>query len=151
MSTKTKQYAHQCIAASGFAVMNSNFAWQLRPDLWASAQDCGVGFNRNVTVEGAQRLTAKLHGGGNVLVLTKSTDMLEKRIEWVTGQKVLELCPEVQPIVTFSSPVTTEFKRLAEEKLADLQSLAEQDLPAHDCSLRRDILAARRELGQMAA
>lgn len=33
------------------------------------------------------------------------------------------------------------------ERFASLRKLAAQELPAHDCSLRREILAARKELG----
>ena len=35
MTNRSTWYAHQCLAASGLAVMDSRIAWQLRPDLWS--------------------------------------------------------------------------------------------------------------------
>jgi hypothetical protein len=93
MTTKTMQYAHQSLAACGFAVMRSTVAWQLRPDLWASAQECGTGFSPS-NVEGAERVIATLSGVGEALVLTRSMDRLAERIEWVTGHKVERLANE---------------------------------------------------------
>lgn len=88
MSTKTQQYAHQSLAACGFAVMNSQVAWRLRPDLWASAQDCGMDFTSKLSIPDTQRLSVKLLGLDTpVVVLTRSLDQLEQRIEWVTGFK----------------------------------------------------------------
>ncbi|MBK7463977.1 MAG: hypothetical protein IPJ50_15430 [Betaproteobacteria bacterium] len=151
MSTKTKQYAQQCIASAGFAVMTSEFAWQLRPDLWASAQDCAMSFKRSIQPDGTQRLIAKLADGRQVPVVTRSTNELERRLEWVIGVKVVELVNDTQPAVASTQPLPTEFKRLAEEKLAKLKELAAQDLQPHDCTLNKDILAARRELELKAA
>lgn len=84
MSTKSKTYIHQSLAACGFAVLSASVAWKLRPDLWASAQDCGMDF-RSADVEGTQKVTAYLAGIGPVSVLTRSLDLLDSRIEWVTG------------------------------------------------------------------
>lgn len=152
MSTKTKQYAFQCIAAAGFAVMTAEFAWQLRPDLWASGQDCAMSFKRDIHVDGTQRLNAKLADGRQVLVITRSTNELERRIEWVTGVKVVELVNDTKPVFALNhQPMPAEVVRQAEAKLDKLHELAGQELPAHDCSLRKDILAARAELGLKAA
>lgn len=151
MSTKTKQYAFQCIAAAGFAVMTAEFAWQLRPDLWASGQDCAMSFKRDTHVDGTQRLNAKLADGRQVLVITRSTTELERRIEWVTGVKVVELVNDTMPVFASAQPLPDEFKRRAEERLARLKDLAAQDLQTQDCALNKDILAARAELGLKAA
>jgi hypothetical protein len=151
MTTKTKQYAHQCLAACGFAVMRSEVAWQLRPDLWGSAQECGVTFGR-VDIEGAQRMTATLAGIGETPVLTRSTDRLAERIEWVTGIKVekIEAEQSAGPVMC-AQPFGGEAQRMAVDKLARMQALAAMEPPAHDCSLRREILRTREELGRMAA
>lgn len=51
MTTRSTYYTHQCIAAAGFAVMDKRVAWELRPDLWASAQDCGLTFRKSQDVQ----------------------------------------------------------------------------------------------------
>lgn len=151
MTTKTKQYAHQCLASAGFAIMAPTFAWQLRPDLWASPQDCGVSFASGITAEGAKRLLARFADGTQAPILTRSLDMLEKRIEWVAGQKVVSLSEPKQPEQGRVIRAPSDVERQAESKRANLRDLAAQELPAHDCALRKDILAARSELGLKAA
>jgi hypothetical protein len=151
MSTKTKQYANQCLAGSGFAIMNSNFAWMLRPDLFASAQDCGVGFNRNIAVEGTQRFIATFSDGQKAIVISRSPEALERRIEWVAGLKVVGLASDTPPVIAIKQPANDEYQRLADERKAELKDLAGQELPPHECALRKDILAARRELGILVA
>lgn len=152
MTTKTKQYAYQALAASGFVVMSSVVAYRLRPDLWTSGQECSMDFRR-FDIEGTQRMTAKLAGVGPVLVLTRSTDMLANRILWITGYQVEELKAEDGEATQQKAPsaISLESKRLASEKRQRLEQLAAQEPPAHDCTLRKDILAARRELESLAA
>ncbi len=145
MSTKTQQYAHQSLAACGFAVMSSVIAWKQRPDLWASAQDCGMDFTAKLTIPDTQRLSAKLAGlDSQVLVLTRSADDLSKRIEWVTGYKVESMGAGVGVVnETPAPPLITEQQRQATAGRERLEKLAAMELPAHDCQLRREILAAR--------
>ena len=150
MTTKTQQYAIQSLAASGFAVMRSTVAWQLRPDLWGSAQECGMDFGK-AFVEGAKRLNVTLEGVGSVQLLTRSTDLLAERIQWVTGIKVLKIEEEKPAVPVQEKQPLTEGQKKAAERLQELKKLAAQDLPAHDCALRRDILAARHELGMVEA
>lgn len=145
-------YALQCLAASGIAVMNSSIAWKLRPDLWASGQDCALGFNRLLTIPGARRYVAILMDGmvGEVIVLARSDDMLEKRLEWLTGHKVEKLFDYVEP--THTEPPAMNTTQVAHlERLNRLRKLANMTLPAHDCALRKDILAARTDLKRMDA
>lgn len=151
MTTKTKQYAHQCLASAGFAIMAPTFAWQLRPDLWASAQDCGVSFASGITAEGAKRLLARFADGTQAPILTRSMDMLEKRISWVAGQEVVGLMEPQALIDDRVVRMPSEVERVAKERLEDLRNLANQTPPTHDCALRKDILAARKELGIKAA
>jgi hypothetical protein len=87
MTTKTQTYIHQSLAACGFAVLSSVVAWKLRPDLWGSAQECGISFAPR-PVEGVEKVTAHLVGIGPVPMLTRSLDMLAQRVEWVTGCQV---------------------------------------------------------------
>lgn len=151
MTTKTKQYAIQSLAACGFAVMRSTVAWQLRPDLWSSAQDCGVGFAK-VEIEGTQRLNVTLAGIGDVPVLTRSLDRLAERIEWITGYKVLKIeVEQTGESAKKSAPTITEGQKKATERIEKTKALAVQELPTHDCSLRREILMARSEIARMSA
>lgn len=151
MTTKTQQYAIQSLAACGFAVMRSTVAWQLRPDLWSSAQECGIDFSGKVAIEGVTRLNVTLDGVGVVPVLTRSMGHLAERIQWITGRMVLKI-EEEQPAAPVQEKKTpTEGQKKAAERLQELKKLAAMELPAHDCALRKDILAARRELGQKVA
>ena len=146
MSTKTKQYAIQSLAACGFAVMRSTVAWQLRPDIWSSAQECGMDFSR-IDVEGAQPISVTLAGIGIVPVLARSLDRLAERIEWITGHQVLKVEAGQTASPTNSSLQTIpEAQKATAKKLENTRALAAQEPPLHDCPLRREILAARREL-----
>ena len=147
MTTKTQQYAIQSLAACGFAVMRSTVAWQLRPDLWSSAQECGMDFSGKVALEGVTSVNVTLDGVGVVPVLTRSMGHLAERIQWITGYMVLNIEEDQPAAPVQEKPPLTGGQKKAAERLQELKKLATQELPAHDCALRKDILAARRELG----
>lgn len=151
MTTKTQQYAIQSLAACGFAVMRSTVAWQLRPDLWSSAQECGVDFTGKVALEGVTRVNVTLDGIGVVPVLTRSMGHLAERIQWITGYMVLKIEEEKPAVPVQEKPTLTEGQKKAAERLQELKKLAAKELPPQDCALRKDILAARRELGMVEA
>jgi hypothetical protein len=95
------QYTHQALAASGFAVIDSQVAMTMRPDIWNSGMVCAGEFAQKSTknslggISGVMRMTARLSGLDRpVRVLTRSTDRLAERIEWVTGFVVDKLEPE---------------------------------------------------------
>lgn len=149
MTTRSTWYVHQCIASSGLAVMDSRIAWQLRPDMWASDQDCFMTFRKAQNVEGVQRMTATFEGYGPVLVLARSLDQLAQRLQWIVGRPVLELKP-AEPEALPAVP--TDFNRIQvnakeAERLEQVRKLSKEVPPSHDCQHRRDILAARSELG----
>lgn len=149
MNTETKTYAHQSLAACGFAVMSGQVAWTLRPDLWGSDRACGSSLQTGMTVAGTRAMVADLAGLGRVRVLTRSTDMLAKRIEWVTGFAVNSLAEEDAA----PAPAGASFQQLAaqrrhDEHQAELRQLAQQEPPTHDCHHRREVLRARAELKQ---
>lgn len=149
---KSKLYATQALAACGFAVMASVVAYRLRPDLWASGQDCAFDFKGSgLLIDGAFRVMAIVDGVGTFPVLTRSRDQLAQRIEWVTGFKVERI--EDEPAAQDAAPTNqvTAAEIRAREQLARIKALAAQELPAHDCALRKDILAARAELERMPA
>ena len=153
MTTRSTWYTHQCIAASGIAVMDARIAYELRPDLWASNQDCFMTFRKAQNVEGVKRISATFAGGVPVLVLARSLDNLAKRLEWIVGCPVQDL----KPADAEASPaVRTDFNQRevnAKEaaRLEEVRKLAVEALPSHDCQQRRDIVAARRELGMPVA
>ena len=151
MTTKTRQYAIQSLAACGFAVMVPTVAWQLRHDLWSSAQECGFDFSGKVALEGVTRVNVTLDGVGVVPVLTRSMGHLAERIQWITGRMVLKIEEEQPAAPVQEKPPLTEGQKKAAERLQELKKLAAMELPAHDCALRKDILGARQELGMVEA
>ena len=62
---------------------------------------------------------------------------------------VLKIEEEQPAAPVQEKPPLTEGQKKAAECLQELKKLAAQEPPAHDCALRKDILAARRELGQV--
>jgi hypothetical protein len=152
MTTRSTWYFHQSIAASGLAVMDSRIAWELRPDLWSGAQDCGISFRKNQKADGVQRMTATFEGFGPVLVFARSLDNLAKRLEWIVGRPVQELKPadpDAQPAVRTDFN-QREVNAKEAERMEQVRKLAVEALPSHDCQRRRDIVAARQELGMPA-
>lgn len=149
MTTRSIWYTHQCIAGSGIAVMDARIAWELRPDLWSGAQDCAFTFRKNQKPDGVLRMMATLEEYGPVLVLARSMDNLEKRLEWIVGRAVLALNPADQEALTADRVDFNQREVSAKEaeRLDGLRKLATEDMPSHDCQRRRDILAARSELG----
>lgn len=149
MSSRSTSFTFLCLAASGVAVMDPRIAYELRPDMWASAQDCFMTFRKQQKAEGVQRLTATFDGYGPVLVLARSLDNLEKRLEWIVGRQVLSLKPaEAEaPPAAHTDFNRREVNAKEAERLELVHKLAKEVPPVHDCQHRRDILAARSELG----
>ena len=106
-------------------------------------------FRKQQKADGVQRMTVTFEGYGPVLVLARSLDNLEQRLQWIVGRPVLNLKPaeaEAPPAAQ------TDFNRIQvnakeAERLELVRKLAKEVAPSHDCQRRRDILAARAELG----
>jgi hypothetical protein len=147
-----ESYAFDCIAASGFAVMSPAVAYELRPDLWACAADCARNMKTRDKIPGTRRLTVIFEGLGPVLVLTRSLDQLEQRLAWIVGRAVLDLKPAEPEVSAAGQPNMLHKAANAKEaeRLEQVRKLAVEDPPSHDCSRRREILEARRELGMAA-
>jgi hypothetical protein len=129
--------------------MHRGIAYQLRPDLWASQQDCAITFRTEQKVDGARRMVATFPSFGEVLVYARSLDSLAQRLHWIVGEEptaIADWQPEV-PTVSPQMAAKREANRKEIERLEGLRKLAAEDPPSHDCSRRREILAARRELG----
>ena len=153
MTTRSTWYTHQCVASSGIAVMDPRIAYELRPDLWASDQDCFMTFRKAQKVEGVQRLTVTFEGYGPVLVVARSLDNLAKRLEWIVGRPVLDLKPaEAEGLPAVRTDFNQrEVNAKEAERLEQVRKLSKELPPTHDCQHRRDILAARVELGMPVA
>lgn len=152
MTTRSTLYTHQSIAAAGFAVMDRQIAWELRPDLWASPQDCALTFKKKQDVQNAHRMIATVEGYGEVLVFARSLDQLDKRLEWVIGRPVRSIQPEQPEAVVLDTRIVMgkqEHERKEAERLEQLEKIATQDLLGHDCAHDREIIAARAELGYL--
>lgn len=98
-----EKYLHQSLAATGFAIMNSEIAIRQRPDLWGGYMECGAEFSRAInrnqfaSLPNTLRLTARLAGVASpVLVLARSMSRLGERIEEITGMAVERLEPETK-------------------------------------------------------
>lgn len=149
MSDRSTAYAFQSLAASGLAVMSHRIAFQLRGDLWRDIQACLFDFQREQKIDGARRVVATFPTYGDVQVYARSLDNIEKRLQWIVGEAPTAIA-DWQPEVPAVSPQLAA-KRAANkkeiERLDGLRKLAAEDPPSHDCSRRREILEARRELG----
>ena len=149
MTDRSTWYAHQCIAASGLAVMEPRIAFQLRTDLWSGLQDCAITFRLQQRLEGTKRLVVTFPTWGRVEVYARSLNNLEQRLEWIVGERPTEIAewqPE-RPEVTPEQAARREANRKEIERLAELRNIATQEPPSHDCHRRREILEARQKLG----
>lgn len=142
-------YAFDCLAASGLAVMSSAIAYELRPDLWACVEDCARTLSTRAEIPGTQRLKVTFSGYGPVLVLARSLDNIEKRLEWIVGQPVIRIrqAEGVADPVAPPDPLRIEQAAKEADRKARVRKMAGEPLPSHDCHQRREILAARQELG----
>ena len=154
--SKFVTYAHQQLAACGFTVLSAEVAASLRPDMFITGLDADYELrqasrcNAFSNLPRVKRMVAQLEGMGRPLVvLTRSLDDPERRIEHVTGFKVLSLEPEAKASPKMQpTPAPLHPDRLP-ERLAKLRALASKDLPAHGCSVRTEILRARQELERL--
>ncbi|WOP14588.1 hypothetical protein [Ottowia sp. SB7-C50] len=153
--SKAVTYVNQQMAACGFAVLSGEIAATLRPDMFSSGADAGYEFsqasqrNAFANLPRAMRMIVKFEEMFRPLVVvTRSQDDLARRIEHVTGLKVLGLTRELpEPAAAAAPSVAPPTRADAQaERLAKLHALAARELPAHDCSERTEIVKARQEL-----
>lgn len=155
MNSKVARYLTEALASAGCAVVDSQTAYKLRPDIWASAINAGSDFSEASPAKLDQlmeRLSARLYvadfsDGGSARVAARSAHMLAERIEWQTGKVVraVRLFESPQPEAAAAQPAM----RRGQERLENQKELAGMEPPTHDCAARRDILAAREELGRL--
>lgn len=146
------EYAEQQLAATGWAAINLSVAMRLRPSLWGgigtnALHDFGQARHSAESLlahfPGARLYQANVESIGKVKVLARHPQFLVERMTWILGLDVAD----VQEIDA-RPPIPTEARREAktDDKLLRLRILAAKEQPAHDCQIRRDILAARVEL-----
>lgn len=149
------EYAEQQLAATGWAAIHLNVAMRLRPSLWG-----GIGTNALhdfgqvrhsaesllAHFAGARLYQANVESIGWVKVLARHPQFIAERMAWVLGLDV----SDVQEIDA-RPPLPTAARRepKTDDKLIRLRMVAAQELPAHQCSNRSDILAARAELERL--
>lgn len=151
MSTAT-EYAEQQLAATGWAAINLNVAMRLRPSLWGglgtnALHDFGQARNSAESLmahfSGVRLYEAKVESIGRVKLLARSPQFLVERMTWILGLEVSDV-----EEIDARPPIPTEARRepKTDDKLIRLRLDAAQEPPAHQCTRRTEILAARAEL-----
>lgn len=152
-----KQFITQQLATAGWAPIHPGVAKLIDPDAG------NVNAQRDLAIDQQQPghllrvfprtalCMAKVEGFGAVVILYRSALVLAERIAFLTGGEVELIEDASLPKMAAPVRVVEMFKRpAADERLERLKALAGQDPPAHDCALRRDILAAQAELERAA-
>lgn len=109
------RYGRESLASAGFVIWDTRVAMRIRPDLWPSggmqcSHDFVTLYARQVVdatfAPGCHELMLNLDGVGPCKVLARSLDQLEKRVEWLTGIRVLPMVAtkERQPIKPQPTP-----------------------------------------------
>lgn len=152
MDNRSTTYVSQQLAYTGFVLTSVYHAHKLRPDLSDSAQAAIglLGISKEffkIRLFNVRHFNAKFNNGLDCEVWSRSSTRLAERIEELTGWQV----SSIDEIFETDRVPTRSKSELAQEQakadhITKLKKLAEQEPPAHDCSNRREILAARDEL-----
>lgn len=156
--SKGQIYIETQLGAAGVVLCNAALAYRLRRDLWGSRMDVDVsGLDSRkylATLASQDPITLFTFNGEGLTGFGGcfNTNRLEERIHDMYGIDikitVVDSLMPPAPVQQGHDP-QTHAARTREEKLEKLRSLATQEPPAHDCSLRREILDARAELEQL--
>lgn len=152
MSTTVIEYAEQQLAATGWAAVDLKIAMRLRPSLWGgigtnALHDFGQSRHSADSLlahfPGARLYQATVESIGRVKVLARHPQFLAERMAWILGLDVADVVEiDARPAIQTSAPHQPK----TDDKLVRVRLVAAQVPPAHNCTLRRDILAARAEL-----
>lgn len=162
MSDPGHQYVIQALASGGFAILDAQAAFTLRPDLWRSQGEAESSLRNNGRIRG---LAASVHwmraeiNGRSVRIACRSTTRLAERVEEITGMRVGTLTASVSPWEMTEEErqdlLARRRKAEAEERRAwevrDLRAVAEERLgygPRHSDA---EILAARQRMDELGA
>ena len=155
--SKAILYLDQQLGACGFVLLDAGIAFRTRRDLWPTRTNAGQDFNapelRRKLVERAPVLF-RFHGDeycgiGGAFSAERLTDRIRElyglrlEIDLVSGQELMQVKQLLPPSVG-PNPRTVE-------RLAKLRNLAAHEPPEHDCSLRRQIRAAREKVSRLEA
>lgn len=152
-----KSFITQQLSASGWAPIHPDVAKLIDPDAGNTntQRDLAIDLQQPAHLLRIFPRTAlckaKVEGFGDVLILYRSPLVLAERIAFLTGGHVELIEDDTLPTMAEPVRVVEMLKRpCVNERLERIKALAEKDLPAHDCALRRDILAAQAELERAA-
>ncbi|MFM2005058.1 MAG: hypothetical protein RLZZ09_713 [Pseudomonadota bacterium] len=149
-----RKFLHQCeesLAHTGLSVLDTSMLYEMFPSQWASSQAAlldGVNPLKLVHALKAQQpgltfIECDLNGK-RVLVAMRSLVNIEDRLEALTGHRPSAI-KEVQPTTTrfLENTRIPEVKKPVEPEFPpDFDAIAfERDIPAHDCHVRRQMLA----------
>lgn len=150
-----KRFIEEQLRNTGWVPIHHQLAMMLTPDIANAWRDFSAYLQTpGVLLRQFQRTAlckAKVEGFGSVVILYRSPLVLAERIAFLTGG-------EVELIEDASLPKMAEPVRVVEmvkrphvdERQERLKALAGQELPAHECSMRTDILQARAEIERAA-
>lgn len=96
---RIENYLHTSLAGAGFVILDSQIACTLRPDLWGvnggmeAAYEMARPHNQNkIAAIPGDRYLLRLKGHPrDIEVIARNDDMLDRRIQWVTGKEIHEL------------------------------------------------------------
>lgn len=153
--TTVTEYTEQQLATTGWCAINLNVAMRLRPGLWGgigtnALHDFGQSRHSAEALlahfPGARLYQANIESIGCVKVLARHPQFLAERMAWILGLEVSDVQEiDVRPLI----PKEVRHKPKTDDKLLRLRMVAAQDLPAHQCTNRTEILAARAELERL--
>lgn len=146
-----KQFITNQLASTGWAPIHADLAKMLNPETVNADRDFAAYlYTPSAVLRQFPRTAlcrAKIDGFGNVVVLYRNPLALADRIGLVTGGEV-ELIDDAE-LEAMTAPADVHATRLPKPRPApkdrtpELIALARQVPPAHDCTNRREILAAR--------
>lgn len=155
MHEKISRYVTTMLPVAGLCIADGAWAFRLQPTYFASPFEahsyiCEV--DEYCSRQGAQLYRAEFKDGSTARVWAMRARRLAERIEDVTGADVEQVTPIRQepPKAPVNDSFNEHAKGVAQSaRIETLKKLAAQEPPSHDCSARREILAARLELGEM--
>lgn len=149
----SKQFIIRQLATTGWAPIHPGIAKLIDPD----AYDGNLGRDLAIDQRQPEQLLrffprtaicqARIEGFGIVPILYRDPTVLAERIRFLTGGQVELIGDAALPTIIEPIRIVEMVKRPhVDERLKRIKALAAQELPAHECSLRTDILKARAEL-----
>lgn len=147
--TTAADFIRQQLASTGWAPINQEIAGIIDPATGRDHQSFTAFQNTPTalvrTFQRTRLYKAQVPGFGAVLVLARDDNFLAERMAWL-GFPAASLEAVKVDRATNQGEKPVPRKPRVDEAAERLRALAGQEPPAHDCTLRREILAARLEL-----